>query len=69
MADAMKAMTDVMNEVQSRLNGEDIKVKLRNKATNGGTVGRAKLGYLNIRETFEGREFRTAAVDPERARP
>src|SRR5207244_12337821 len=36
-------------------------------AKRGGTLGRAKLGYLNVRERFEGREVRTVIVDPERA--
>jgi site-specific DNA recombinase len=37
------------------------------KAKNGGTLARARLGYLNIRETIDGREIRTVALDPERA--
>jgi len=36
------------------------------KAKRGGTPGRAKLGYLNVRETVDGREIRTIAVDPVR---
>ncbi len=67
MADAMEMITDIMNEVQVRQSGEDIKVKLRHKAENGGTVGRAKLGYLNVRKTFDGRLVNTIDVDPERA--
>ena len=67
MADAMEAIVDVMNEVQVRQSGEDIKVKMRHKAERGGTVGRAKLGYLNARQSFEGRLVNTIAVDPERA--
>lgn len=37
------------------------------KIKNGGSVGRAKLGYLNVRDTSEGREIRTVEVDPVRA--
>ncbi|WP_083696790.1 recombinase family protein [Microbacterium sp. RURRCA19A] len=37
MADAMEAVTDIMNEVQVRQSGEDIKQKMRHKAVNGGT--------------------------------
>ena len=37
------------------------------KAKRGGTPGIAPLGYLNVRETVEGREVRTVALDPERA--
>lgn len=44
-----------MNEIQVRQSGEDIKQKLLNKAKNGGTVGRAKLGYINDRKNFDGR--------------
>ena len=67
MAEAMEAMTDVFNWMQVRLSGEDIKVKMANKARNGGTIGRAKLGYLNVRKRIEGREVRTVETDPERA--
>ena len=37
------------------------------KAKNGGTLARARLGYLNVREMIDGREIRTVALDPERA--
>jgi site-specific DNA recombinase len=37
------------------------------KAKNGGTLARARLGYLNVRETIDGREIRTVALDPKRA--
>ncbi len=36
------------------------------KARRGGTPFRAPIGYLNVRETVEGREVRTIAVDPDR---
>jgi site-specific DNA recombinase len=68
MADAMEAITDIMNEVQVRQSGEDIKVKMRHKAESGGTVGRAKLGYLNDRQNFGGRLVNTISIDPDRAR-
>ncbi|WP_373889779.1 recombinase family protein [Microbacterium sp. ASV81] len=67
MGDAMEAITDVVNELQVRMSGEDIKVKLAHKVENGGSVGRAKLGYLNVREDFDGRLVNTIAVDPVRA--
>ena len=44
MGDAMEAITDIMNEVQVRQNGEDISNKMRHKAQNGGTTGRASWG-------------------------
>ncbi|WP_179516092.1 recombinase family protein [Microbacterium sp. JAI119] len=52
MADAMEAITDIMNEVQVRMNGEDVALKMEHKVKQGGTVGRAKLGYLNVRKDF-----------------
>ncbi|GAB3304817.1 hypothetical protein GCM10027298_23370 [Epidermidibacterium keratini] len=67
MADAMEAVTDIFNELESRRNGEDIKTKMRHKALAGGYNGRAKIGYLNARESDNGRLFNTIAIDPERA--
>lgn len=40
---------------------------MRQKAIQGGTPGRAPLGYLNERRFDDGREVRTIKVDPERA--
>jgi site-specific DNA recombinase len=37
------------------------------KARNGGTVTRTKIGYQNARERVDNHEIRTVAVDPERA--
>lgn len=56
MAEAMEAVTDVFNWLQVRMSGEDIKVKMANKARNGGTIGRAKVGYRNVHKRIEGRE-------------
>ena len=67
MADAMEAITDVMNEVQVRMNGEDVRVKMAHKVEQGGSVGRAKLGYLNVRKDYGGRLVNTIDVDPVRA--
>lgn len=58
---------DTFNEYQSRESGADIAHKMKQKAKNGGTIGRAPLGYLNVRDRFDGREIRTIAVDPERS--
>lgn len=66
MADAMEAITDIMNEVQVRMNGADVAVKMAHKVAQGGTVGRARLGYLNVRKDFEGRLVNTIGVDPVR---
>src|SRR5262249_1183204 len=37
------------------------------KAKNGGTIGKAPLGYRNVRRIEDGRELRTVQLDPERA--
>lgn len=67
MADAMETVSDVFNELQVRQNGEDIRQKLRHKALNGGTISRAKLGYLNIRAEQDGRLYNTIGTDEQRA--
>ncbi|MCW2783991.1 MAG: Resolvase domain protein, partial [Marmoricola sp.] len=67
VADAMETVADAFNELQVRQNGEDIRLKLRHKKRNGGTVSRAKLGYLNIRAEHEGKLFNTIGVDERRA--
>ncbi|WP_431230429.1 recombinase family protein [Paenarthrobacter nicotinovorans] len=66
-AEAMEAVTDIMNQVQNQLSGEDIRIKMRNKAINGGTVTKAKLGYLNIRKDYDGRLVNTVGLDEKRA--
>jgi site-specific DNA recombinase len=63
----MHGMLAVFNEYNSMANGADIKNKMGHKAKNGGTLGKAPLGYLNVRDRFEGREVRTVAIDDERA--
>jgi site-specific DNA recombinase len=67
MADAMEAVTDIMNEVQVRLSGQDISIKMANKAKHGGTNGLAKIGYLNSRILVDGRKVNSITVDEERA--
>jgi site-specific DNA recombinase len=67
VADAMETVSDAFNELQVRQNGEDIKLKLRHKALGGGTISRAKLGYLNTRAEHEGRLFNSIGLDDKRA--
>ncbi|WP_159824967.1 recombinase family protein [Frigoribacterium sp. 9N] len=67
MGDAMEAITDVVNELQVRMSGEDIRIKMAHKVERGGSVGRAKLGYLNVRKDFDGRLVNTIDVDPVRS--
>ena len=63
----MHGILAAMNEFRSRGDGADISYKMGEKARRGGTLGRAPLGYRNVREEYEGREIRTVALDPDRA--
>ena len=63
----MHGILAAFNEFRSAEDGADIRYKMAEKAKRGGTLGRAALGYMNVRERFEGREVRTVVVDPERA--
>lgn len=63
----MHGILATFNEYQPRESGADIAYKLRQKARNGGTIGRARLGYLNHIDHTHGRDIRTIIVDPERA--
>jgi site-specific DNA recombinase len=64
----MHGILSAFNEYRSREDGADISYKMGQKAKNGGTIGRAPIGYLNTLERYEGREIRSIEVDPERAR-
>jgi site-specific DNA recombinase len=63
----MHGILATFNEYQSRQSGADIAYKMGQKARNGGTLGRAKIGYLNHIDHSDGRVIRTIIVDPERA--
>jgi site-specific DNA recombinase len=63
----MHGILAAFNEYRSTADGADIRYKMGQKVKSGGTVGPAKIGYLNVREQFQGREVRTIAVDQERA--
>ncbi len=56
-----------INEFRSAEDGEDIRYKMGEKAKKGGVIGKARIGYLNVREPFEGRLVATLAIDPARA--
>lgn len=57
-----------VDQYQSQASGADISYKMGQKIKNGGSVGIARLGYLNVRVPKpEGGEIRTIAIDPERA--
>ena len=63
----MHGILAAFNEYRSAEDGADIRYKMGEKAKRGGTLGRAKLGYTNVRERYEGREVRTVIIDKERA--
>ncbi|WP_338065679.1 recombinase family protein [Mycetocola reblochoni] len=55
-------------EFYSRNLATEVTKGLTQKVAQGGTPGRAPIGYLNVRRTDDqGREIRTVEVDPERA--
>ena len=62
----MHGILAAFNEYRSNADGADIRYKMGQKARNGGTLTRAKIGYLNVRDQVDGREVRSVAVDPER---
>src|SRR5579863_7506629 len=65
---AMHGMLAVFNEYQVTASGLDIKYKMGRKVIEyGGTLGPAKLGYLNETVRHEGHKVNTIVVDPERA--
>jgi site-specific DNA recombinase len=55
-----------LNAFRSRRDGEKVKVSLERKFLDGGTVGIAHIGYLNVREKVNGREVAAVTVDDER---
>ncbi len=55
-----------VNAFRSRDDGQKVKVGLERKFLDGGTIGVARIGYLNIRENVNGREVAAIAVDDER---
>ena len=63
----MHGILAAFNEYRSREDGADIAYKMGQKAKNGGTLGRAPIGYINTLERVDGREFRGIAIDEERA--
>ena len=63
----MRGILSAMNQFRSQQDGGSIAYTMGEKAKKGGTLGRAPIGYLNVREIVDGHEVRTVAVDPERA--
>ena len=63
----MHGILATINEFRSAEDGADIRYKMGEKARRGGTPTLAPIGYLNVREQYEGREVRTVTVDPDRS--
>ncbi len=62
----VEAILHAVDEYRSKADGADIAYKMGAKARNGGTLGRAPLGYLNARDLSEGRNIGIVTLDPER---
>ncbi len=58
-------MASIAEFYSSNLSAEARK-GLQEKARRGGTVSRAPLGYMNVREEFEGRQVSTVVIDERR---
>ena len=56
-----------VNAFRSRNDGKKVRLGMQRKHLEGGTLGPARLGYLNVRETIEDRQIASVAVDTERA--
>jgi site-specific DNA recombinase len=54
-------------EFYSRNLANEVMKGLTQKAKSGGTLGKAPVGYLNVRNINRGRETRTVEIDPERS--
>ena len=63
----MHGILSSFNEFRSREDGADIAYKMGQKAKNGGTLGKAPIGYLNTLERIDGREIRSVGIDEQRA--
>ncbi len=63
----MMGIKAVLNGYRSRKDGEDIQRKMTYKASQGGTVFRAPIGYLNVKKRIDGRIVSAVEIDPERA--
>jgi site-specific DNA recombinase len=63
----VETILHAVDEYRSKADGADIAYKMAAKAKNGGTIGRAPIGYLNARDTSEGRNIGIVTLDPERA--
>ncbi len=63
----LQGMLAVVNEYQSRNQGDDIKRKTLQKVKDGGTPSLAPIGYLNVQGTNAEKDKRWVEIDPERS--
>lgn len=63
----LQGILAAINQFRSAEDGADIRDKMAYKAQHGGTVTRAKIGYVNFTDIFEDRRVNAVAIDPERA--
>jgi site-specific DNA recombinase len=63
----IETILSAVDQYQSQASGADISYKMGTKAKNGGTISGTKLGYLNQRDTSEGRNIGIVVPDPQRA--
>lgn len=60
------AIMSGVNAFRSRNDGKKVRLGQQRKHLEGGTLGPARLGYLNVRETIEDRQIASVAIDTER---
>jgi site-specific DNA recombinase len=65
--DMVETILSAVDQYQSAFSGADISFKMGTKARNGGTLGRAPLGYINQRDTSDGRNIGVVVFDATRA--
>ena len=63
----VESIMHAVDEYRSSADGADIAYKMGAKARNGGTLGRAPIGYVNARDLSEGRNIGIVRFDAERA--
>lgn len=56
-----------VSDLYSQNPAQEVLKGMEQKIRNGGSLGRAPVGYMNVRETVNGHEVRTVAIDPDQA--
>ena len=63
----MHGIMSSIAEFYSKNLANEVVKGMSQKARSGGTIGKAPIGYLNVRKVINGVESRTVDIDPERA--